>query len=66
MSGLAGFDRQAGDGRSEEDHIVSGGDEVQVCQVGDLIAFDAGCVGEFEVVDGFAGGELRGFILLQI
>lgn len=66
--GVAGFDREAGgevgfagSGWAEEDHALSGSDEVQRAQVSDLVAFDGGCVGEVEVLQGLAGGELRGF-----
>lgn len=66
--GEAGFNREAGgevgfvgSGWAEEDHVLPGSDEVQRAQVRDLVAFDDGCVGEVEVLQGLAGGELRGF-----
>jgi len=57
VSGLAGADRQpdrevglAGAGRSEEHHVLAGGDEVQGAQVGDGVAFEAAGVVEVELL----------------
>ena len=67
MSGLAGPDGQsdrevglAGAGRSEEDHVLEGGGEVQGAQVGDGVAFEATSMVEVELLDALAGREPGG------
>ena len=40
-----------GSGWAEEDHVLSGGDEVQGSEVSDLVAFEAAGVGEVEFLE---------------
>jgi hypothetical protein len=47
-------------GRSEEDHVVPGGGEVQGAQVRDGVAFEAAGVVEVELLQRLAGREPRG------
>lgn len=67
VPGLAGADRDPGRevglaraARSEEDHIVLGGDEIQGAEVGDDLAPEAAGMDEVEVLQRFAGGEAGG------
>ena len=67
MPGLAGADRDpggqvglAGPGRSEEDDVLLGGDEVQGAQVGDGLPVQAAGVVEVELLEGLAGREAGG------
>ena len=50
----------AGPGRSEEDHVLPAGDEVQGPQVGDQVAAQPAGVVEVEVLEGLAPGEPGG------
>ena len=72
VPGLAGADRDAGGevglagaGRSEEDDVVLGGDEVEGAQVRDQVASQAAGVVEVELLEGLAcrGTSLRGSVL---
>ncbi|GAA3493892.1 hypothetical protein GCM10019016_009910 [Streptomyces prasinosporus] len=64
MAGLAGPDAEpggevgfAGAGRSQKDHVLLSGDEVQRPQMGDDFAFHRPLVVEIEVLQRLAGGE---------
>jgi hypothetical protein len=64
VPGLAGADRNAdrevglaGAGRSEEDHVVLGGDEIQRAQVGDQVTLQSAGVVEVELLQALARGE---------
>ena len=64
VPGLAGADSEpdgevglAGAGRSEEDHVVPGGDEVQGAEVGDQVAGQSAGVVEVELLEGLARRE---------
>ena len=50
----------AGPGRSEEDDVVFGLDEVEGAEMGDDVSFEGALVVEVEVLEGFAGGEAGG------
>ena len=67
VPGLAGADRDpggevglAGAGRSEEDDVLLGGDEVQGAQVRDEVAAQAAGVVEVELLQGLSGREPGG------
>ena len=67
VAGLAGADGQAdgevglaGAGRTQEDDVVAGGDEVQGAEVGDQVALEGALVVKVELLEGLAGREAGG------